>query len=229
MPITATHLLTSGDSADATSYVTASISPTAGKLVLLAVANVSTATPPANTPTVSGAGMTWTEVATKVETTDTFRRITVFRGVAGGSSGALTIDFAGETQLRCGWSISEFADCDTSGTNGANGIVQSVTGENVASPNTDLSITLAAFTSTDNATYGALRKASAEAVSPGTGFTELGEYEFETGNIIETEFKATNDTSVDWSWASGNSFATGIGIELRFRSGGVLDTTSKMW
>ncbi|MHA1303716.1 MAG: hypothetical protein ACTSPI_08445 [Candidatus Heimdallarchaeaceae archaeon] len=219
MAISVTHILTAGTGTDANSYDTASVNLSANKLVLLAVASVSTASAPVNVPTVTGASRTWTQVATAVEPADTYRRITVFRSLSSsGNSGALTIDFAGETQLRCGWSISEFDNVDTSGTNGANAIVQSANVESGVSETTGITVTLNAFSSTDNATYGAVRKGAVGAVSPGSGFSELGEADFETGNKIQTEWKATNDTSVDWSWASESStYPTGIAVEIKHK------------
>lgn len=216
MAITATNLLTNSSGTDANSYVTASISPTNGKLILLAVSSVSTASPPVNIPSVSGAGMTWTQVATVVETNNNFRRTTVFRGISVGSSGALTIVFSGETQLRCGWSVTEFDNVDISGTNGSNAIVQSATATQNNSSQTGITVTLSDFNNSKNATYGAVRiSASGNPITPGSGFTELGESQMDSSDWIQTQFKNTNDTTVDWSWTSAISEATAVAIELK--------------
>jgi len=220
--VTATNLETSGTGTDATSFDTGSISPTLGRLVLVSVSSVSTASAPVNIPTVSGAGMTWTQVATALETENSYRRITLFRGVSVGNSGALTLDFAGESQLRCGWSITEINNVDTGGTNGANAIVQSATAvQSDAGSYTGLTVTLGAFSSTNNATFGAVQQQTGGVITPGSGFTELGETSaLDSIAVTQTQWKNSNDTSVDWSWASGVSRATAIAIELKYKNQG---------
>ena len=82
---TAPVSLTSGSSAtDATSYATASITPTANKLVLLAVFN-RVAAGTANAPTATGCGLTWVQVATSLGTT-ALRRLTLFRALGSAPS-----------------------------------------------------------------------------------------------------------------------------------------------
>lgn len=113
---------TSGSQASASSATTASITPTANRLQLLTVFS-SCATTPVNTPTVTGAGMTW-EVVVTIETalnagTSRYGRGTTFRAMsASPGSGALTIDFAGQSN-HIDWSVAEFAGIHTGGTNGS--------------------------------------------------------------------------------------------------------------
>lgn len=213
MPVLATHLTTSSSGTDATSYTTASISPTADRLVLVAVygGNDTAGSPE---PTVTGAGMTWVTVLTNPAVTDSGQRITVFRGLsASPGSGALTIDF-GVTEIdRCSWSITEFENVDLTGTNGSGAVVQSVA--NDADATTSLTVTLAAFGSTDNATYGAISLANNTAITQGTGFTELGEADGPEAGSIESQWRNDNDTSVDWSFASSNHIV-GIAVEIKF-------------
>lgn len=214
MAVTATHLTTDGTDVDATSFTTASISPSANKLVLVAVMSAFAGGP--TTPTVSGAGMTWTQVATD---TVANTRLTIFRALdASPGSGALTIDFGAESEQRIAWSISEFDGIDTGGTNGANAIVQTASNTIVYTvASTGITVTLAAFGKASNATFGVvgMRAGGNPAITEGTGFTELGEATTgaELGRI-ETQWRNDNDTSVDWTWASTLSDIVGIAIEL---------------
>lgn len=209
MAVTALHLTTSNEEDNLTSYPTASISPSGNKLILAVVgSSVSSGTP--NTPTLTGNGLTWVEVAS-IATTVT--RITVFRAMgASPSAGAVTIDFAAQTQSRCFWSISEFDGVDTGGANGENAVVQSATGN--ATSGTSLVVTLAAFGSATNAAFGGLFKQTVEAITEGSGFTELAESQG-TGLVIQSEWKDSEDTSVDWSWATAATRVGGIAVEIK--------------
>lgn len=206
--IVGAELTTSSSITDATSYATASISPTANRLVLLAVANAVTSGTP-NAPTATGASMTWTQVTT-VTTTQT--RLTLFRALSSSpGSGAITIDFAGQTQTSCQWQISQFSGVITSGTNGADAIVQSATNNGTGTSGTT---TLAAFGSTFNGCYGAFRISANETVTVGSGFTELNQVGTTEGNRLQTEWKNSNDTSVDASWTSNVTYRI-LAVEIK--------------
>lgn len=212
MAVAATHLVTNGSSTDTTSYTTASITPTANRLVLAAVFVSRTGATPSQ-PTLSGNGLTW--VLEESLDTGGAVKIFLFRAMGGSpSAGGVTIDFGTETEIFCGWSISEFSGVDTSGTNGSGAVVQSTTGS--ATGAASLSVTLGAFASTAHATYGCIGINLNTAITPGSGFTELGEHNNSgtPNRSIESEFKATNDTGVDWSW-TGNTTSHGIAVEIR--------------
>lgn len=213
MAITATHLVTSGDEVDRTTYTTASISPSSNNLVLALVYGALAGGSAA--PTLSGNGLTWVQVDTQ---TFTNRRVTLFRAMGTSpSSGAVTIDFGAATQARCHWSIAEFGNVDTTGTNGSGAIVQSVTDSGTA---TSLTVTLAAFSGGNNATYGGVTALDGGDITEGSGFSELGEYRNATEpSTTQSEWKNTNDTSVDFSW-SGNVEAAGIAVEIKEFTGG---------
>lgn len=209
MAIAAFHLTTDGNETDQTSYTTASISPTANRLVILTVRNAFSTGP--NTPTVSGAGMTWTQITTAVDAGN-IRRVTMFRALAASpGSGALTIDLAGQSQINCNWSISEFSGIVTTGTNGADAVVQSNTNTANAT-NTGLTVTLSAFGSTNNASHGVCIKNASNVPVAGSGFTELASYT--TVNKVESEWQI-NDNTVDWTWASESNISQGVAIEMQ--------------
>ena len=213
MAITATALTSGESAADDTAYVTASITPTANRLVLVAVASRVSTSPP-ESPTLSGNGLTWVEVGTITGTGASTRRITLFRSMgAAPSAGAITIDFAGNIQIGAAWSVVEFAGIDTSGANGAGAIVQTAT-NNVGAA-TSLTVTLAAFSSADNGAYGAFFAGANEVQSAGAGFTELDDVGT-TGEPLRchTEWRVDNDTTVDASSASSTGRG-GVAVEIK--------------
>lgn len=210
MAIVAKHLLTSGSDTASTSFTTDSVNLSANKLVLVSVANAFSPSGVVE-PTISGASRTWEKVITKVDTA-TVRRVTVFRSLSGSAnSGALTIDFGSQSQLACVWSISEFENVDTTGTNGSGAIVQTASNQGTGA----VTVTLGAFSDAANATYGAMRGGS-ETIVAGTGFTELGKYRpGTTGSYSQTQWKNSNDTTVDWSSSpNGSGSYIGVAIEL---------------
>ena len=127
-PVVGTNLTSFQDSTDATSYATASITPTANYLVLASVTSSKSGTP--DTPTLSGNSLTWVQYnQIAYDTSGTQRTTTFFRAMgASPSAGALTADFGGATQTACVIVVDQFSGVDTSGTNGSGAIVQSVTG-----------------------------------------------------------------------------------------------------
>lgn len=211
--------LTAGDSqTDTSSYSTASISPGANRLILATVVN-RTASGTPNQPTLTGNSLTWVAVNSVVyDTSGSQRRITVFRAMgASPTTGAITIDLAAQTNTTCMWAVDEATGVDTSGTNGSGAVVQSAV--NSTASDTSLTATLAAFASTDNATFGAAGEGGGPVtLSVGSGFTQLSnsvESEQELGRL--TEWKSTNDTSVDFSCSSAAELGI-IGIEIKAQS-----------
>lgn len=195
-------------------YNTASISPAGNKLLLVWVNSiVSSGTP--NDPTITGDGVTWVKIASV--TTGT-AKVSLFRGmVSSPSSGALTIDFAAQSQLFAQWIVDQVDGIDTSGSNGANAVVQSAT-QIVTSgaSSTGISATLAAFGSTNNATYGGARKNGSNTLNPGSNFTQSGSIQDgATGHHSVTEFTGVNQTTVDFNWTSEAVTALEIAIEIK--------------
>lgn len=210
MAITATNL-THSNGTSASSAVTESISPKKGRLILVSVTHQNTA----RTPTVSGCNLTFAEV-TSVTVGD--MKHTVLRSLGSPTDGALTISFGGSVD-RYAYNVDEFSGVDITGTNGSGAIVQS--GSNTGT-GTSISVTLGAFSNINNATYGTTalqgQNTTTHAITPGTGFTELGDDYSDPGefnNNNQTQYKSTNDTGVDSSW-SGTNTASIIGIEIKF-------------
>lgn len=214
MAIAATNLTTNGDNVDRTSYSTASITPTANRLILAWVYSIAATTP--NTPTASGNGLTWDEVANVLDS-DGVRRLTLFRSLgASPSAGAVTFNLGGQTQTGCVWSVVEFSGIDTSGSNGSGAIVQFDT-EASAGSVSSLTSTLAAFSSVNNATAGGFGyPLNSGNGTNGSGFTEVGERFQSTPNqAIYSEFRSDNDTTVDMSIGASSVPIIGISVEIK--------------
>lgn len=125
--ISVSHVTDGSDNTDATAYNTASFTPSANQLVLVAVLSESTIANSVD-PTLSGGGLgaNWVLVGGSNVIVSTRRyRLNVFRGLLAspGASAALTITHSA-TQLACAWSVDKFSSVDTSGTNGSGAVRQ---------------------------------------------------------------------------------------------------------
>lgn len=206
--------LTSGSAGAGTSIDTASITPTGNRLILIAIGNHRTAAV-ADIPTVSGNDLTWEQVNTR-NFDGTNKQITLLRAMgASPSTGVVTISFANANQAT--WAISEFNGVKTSGSNGADAIVQSVV---ASAASTGLSLTLAAFASVNNGAYGTFcQRGGAVAFTAGTGFTEIHEVQAGSNLTLQTEWRADNDTSVDVTTDTNDEIG-GVAVELAADPGG---------
>lgn len=209
-------LLTSGGNTTNTSFNTASVSPTNGKVILVAVHSRDNSAP-YSVPTLSGLGMTWTQVATVTTVTVGLNTMTLFRGVANGNTGAITINFA-TTQSRIGWGVIELGNVDTGGTNGSNAIVQSATSSNNAGSGS-VGPTLSAFSDSNNATLATfIMNGTNPSWTPEGGYTEL--YDFTTASFCRSmaEFIVSNDTTPRATMVmdEGTQEYAAIAVELKY-------------
>ena len=213
--ITATHLATAGDTtnrAAGNNYATASITPTANRLVLVGVV-LSHASEVPNTPTLSGNGLTWVlEDSQAFFTVGTpLKKLFVFRAMgASPTAGAISISWATQTMTGAAWTVFELAGVDTTGANGAGAILESVPG---ASDSADpFSITL---TVSGAATVGVFATNQTSNITPGTGFTELGEANHSAPTTaIFSEFQAAADLTVDVDFTAAIACA-GVAIAVK--------------
>jgi hypothetical protein len=225
--VSGTSLASAGSATDAASYATAPVTPAANALILVSFATRTGITANPNQPTLTGCGLTWVVVDSVVydDTSSSRRRVTLFRGMGSSpSSGALTFDCGGQTQTGAVWSIDQFTNVDTSGTNGSGAIVQSANAsilDNSGTPASSLTVTLGAFGSTNNATFGVLADEFAGSESPGSGFTQLGftDNTPDTDLRLLSEWKSSNDTSVDFSFSGPNVGFGAIAVEIKANSG----------
>ena len=218
MAVAISNLTTGSDTDGNSTATTASVSPAGDNLLLLTVASRTGISTNPNQPTVTGNGLTWVAEKTTVydDSSSSRRRITVFRAMgASPSTGAITIDFGGQNQTTAIWSLDQLSGTDTTGTNGSGAIVQSVANQDTTGTGASLTVTLAAFGSANNATFGGFGNGNGTNTSTaGTGFTKSGDVTDSADIRLTTEFVASNDTSVDMSW-SGASEVGGVGIEIK--------------
>jgi hypothetical protein len=208
MAVTAT-LLTSGSTTSALSdYSTASITPGANKLIL---AFCTTTGPSITAVTATGNGLTWGEVAAAAIDV---RRLTVFRAMgASPSAGVFTFD-PDNSATSAHWAIVEFDGVDTSGTNGSGAVVQSK-GYTNASGATSATITLDSAVGSGNAVAAGFCIPAQEAVTAGTGYTELSETMIGGPNgTTQTEFDDTGTTTAAASWTSSLANVVGVAVEI---------------
>lgn len=223
MAVSVSNLTSGGSDTDATSYTTASVSPSANTLQLLTVASTTRITTDPNQPTVTGNGLTWVAINTVVfdNTSSSRRRITTFRAMGSSpSSGTITIDFGGQTQTSGVWVLDELSGTDTSGTNGSGAVVQSAVNSEPVNFVTSLTMTLGAFSSSDNATYGVYGNGNTNTITAGSGFAMVAHNNSPADGLgAWTEFRADNDTSVNFTFSSDTELG-GIAIEIKAAAAG---------
>lgn len=215
--------LTSGVQLTATSATSASITPTANNLVLVTVVSRTSSGDP-NHPTLTGNSLTYVEIASaNYDNTGTQKRVTLFRAMGSSpTSGTIAIDFAGQTQTDIKWSVDQASGTDTSGTNGSGAIVQSATNADTSNLATALTVTLAAFSSTNNATYGGFGKGGSGGHTVGSGFTQLSNETSAGAITVSTQWRVDNDTTVDVTSSEAGEQG-GIAIEIKAATAGVTD------
>lgn len=178
--------LTSGNADGAiTSQDTASITPGANKLILLATVNMQGASPV--TPSVSGNGLTWVEIdSAHHDTGGQNAKIFLFRAMGTPSAGVVTLAYAA-AQDGLIWIIDEYDGIDTSGTNGSGAIVQNA--NNLGSTQ-DIAVTLASFADANNAAYiAAAYDNDDRLMTQGTGLTKL---------VEETQLPENDELATAW-------------------------------
>ena len=212
--VTSTLLTSGGNGVNQAVYTTASIAPAANALVTVAVLGRNGSG--AATPTIAGGGMsTWTQVASVDfnTTTTPLSRLTVFRAMsASPGSGPVTITYSG-SQSNAQWVVTQWTGVDQTGSNGSGAIGQTGTAQGNAV--TTLNVPLAAFANTNNVGFGLA--GAAGTVTPGSGFTELGEGTSGESMVVEGEW-GVNKNAIAASWASSNAGL--LGIEIKAGGGG---------
>ncbi len=143
------------DTGNLSAYTSAAFTPVAGRLYLLCVTH-SDAAPEATVPTVSTTtGLTFVQVGSSVvydTIASNVHRLTVFRAMkaSGLANGTYTVNLA-DAGTGCAAFLIEFAGVLTTGTDGADAVRQPTT--NNADATANPSVSLAAFASTNNATF----------------------------------------------------------------------------
>lgn len=209
MSISAANKISFSSGDDLSSYATSSWSPTNGRIYYATVV-ADGAPSTATIPTLSGNGMTWTQIHS--EPAGAGERVwTTFRALASASStGATTASFSSNTQTACIIIIDELAGVKQ-GNNGADATVQAV---EATGTGTTASATLSAFgDATNHATYysGFVAKISF-AATPEAGFTELAD--IGQGAIgATTGWRLGQDTTPSFTWTGSSPWVI-MGVEV---------------
>lgn len=201
---------------DATSYSTASVTPTANRLLIAAVSSSRGGATP-SVPSCTGFGATWVQIPSATVTLvvggATFR-LTLFSTLSGGSPSTtvFTADWGAETQAGASISVSEFSLAQ-------NSFVQVV--PNTITASASLSISLSAF-GAGNGGFAAFTSTANNVVTPDTGWTELHDLGHNTpAERIETQWRADSDTTASASQGAAADWL-GIAIEIRAQGWGQL-------
>lgn len=217
----ATPLVTSNETADESQFTTAEIQPSPNALILAFVSNVRPpfTTVTLNTPALSSPGLTW-EVVNTIATEDNERRLTCLRAHGPAPArGAVVIDFADQIQEMCAWSVVEYTDVDSTGTNGSGAVGFSTPAKGTG---TRLDATFTPGDAARDRTIAAIMlqptASPARPVTPGTGFAEIHEQtpgEFLGKALtLQTQDAAPGVTTVGWTWTvSQNAVALIVGIK----------------
>lgn len=220
MAITAAHL-TQGTNTTAshTSSTTASVTPTANRLVLLSYFSRATHS---GDPTVAGCGLTWVLVETTLDLSGTWP-VWVFRAMgAAPTAGAITVTHAGAVASSSSiWAVTEFDGVDTSGANGSGAVVQAKDFRTTSSTNPVTITYTGAFGSATNGGYAAFSTGSGAATAtPRTGWTELQDTAVAGTAALETQWRATSDTAADATLNSTGLTVVGVAVELKEATAG---------
>jgi hypothetical protein len=206
LDISIASLTENASTTDGSTVATASISPTEGADVYVAV--VSRAATAANQPTCTGCGQTWTVVRSQVYLTSDLCRLTVFRArIASASAGALTFDFGGQSQTSFVWHVVQCLSTANPAT------VQSKPA--TATAGTSLAVTLdSALENVKNLMLAFHAVSINSTITKDTNFTQLAASRGVAANTISllAEY-AVNQTSCTATFASAHSAAVGIEVK----------------
>jgi len=194
------------DLANQSSYTTASISFLADTLYLIFVMGRDAAFVDANTPTITGTGLTWTQIAT-VQTSTQDESFSMFRAVpASNTTTTLTIDYASQTQTETTWSVIQIVNADVS-SSGANAIVQSKTfAVNFGTSHTyDLDSTV----TSGNAVVSGFSAPQGITWTVGTNETQIGI----SGRVV-SQFNLADDDTVD-AVSSVSAIVGSVAVEVK--------------
>ncbi len=198
------------DNGSSTSYANSSWTPPTDGIILLAVQSRSSAGP--STPTVSGNGITWVQIGSRLDY-HSDKQLTIFGAFGVGSSaGVTTVDFGADSQVHCTAEFSHVTGADESGTI-ANAIVQQPTNTGDA---TSGSITLAAAGNSSNRAWVVFVHTANEATTFRTNWTELDDLNG-AGQLrgVETQYRGdTFETTASATWVTSSRWG-GIAIEIK--------------
>lgn len=213
MAISKTNLTSGSDSTDKTAgqtYTTASITPSANKLILCAWMLADDGATPTVGCTLSGNGLTWDLITSANTATTEFRgSVYLFRAMgASPSTGAIAATVDGTCQ-SAGWSVFELDGVDTSGTNGSGAIVQSAKGESVSNGTTATATLASGAGDAANRCVAAIGLSADLAVTERTNWSEIHDVSIAVPNKrLETQWRSDAfEQTASGTWGSNARWA----------------------
>jgi hypothetical protein len=198
--------------AAAGSYVTASVTPTSGALVLLFAYLGSTIADPTS---VSGCGLTWAKVASVAWNSGAvpIDMLICYKGTGTPSAGAISVQVADNTTSG-GWNVVQ-----VTGQHATTPIVQSAVDTSDAEATTQPA--LAAFGHADNWTIlGGVVDTTTGTLSFEGDYTQIGTTEAGESKMIAVAYKQGNDTTPTMTYSSALRDVASIALELAPAAGG---------
>ncbi len=199
------------DSTDLASYANTSWTPPTSGLIIAFV--VGRRVGGLDTPTMSGNGLTWTQIGVTLNCANGNTGLSLFGANASGSSvGATTIDFGGNTQTHCSVSFFHATGVDLSG-----GVVAAFVQQPTATgTGTTGTVPLVAAGSSDNRPVVAFTHGINEATTPRTNWTEVDDLAgTSTTRDLETQWRDDAfETTASATWATSDAWG-GMAAELK--------------
>lgn len=206
--------LTNGASAvSGTGFSSASITPTADKMVIVAVANGSTAPTPEPT-SVIGCGITFVKITSQTVILDG-QRLTLWIGITDSPTND-TIDITYPSSVDyCLWSVIQCGNVYTPDSDLTRAVRQAVSNTNLSQTNTASVTALAAFEQSLNGTFVAVHNRKNQDIVPGTNLTQLSDVGLAApARRLFTGYRAAPLRSPTVSWTSVDFYSM-INWEIR--------------
>lgn len=213
---TFTNLTASGGST-ATSFTTASVSPSGDRLTVVSVhAYRSTGSTAPSAPAVTGNGITYSLIHTQdVDTAGTDRAtVFVYTGVAS-TAGAITISFGATTITRCVWVVDQSDTNVVTTNNGVDAVLQ-----HVGVTSGSVSTQSVSYTQLQSGTtmYAVFAHQTNVATTPRASWTEVADVFPVTLASLETQYFTGSDTAASASWGTA-ARTGGVVLEITAPSG----------
>ncbi len=208
-----------------TSYANASWTPPTNGLIVLFVVGFRAAA--ADTPTVSGNGITWTQIGSSLSFGTSFHRLSLFAANAVGSTaGATTISFGANAQTHCAGSFFHVTGVDLAGGVAA-AFVQTPTGTGTGTTGT---VNFAAAANVNNRAVVAFVHQANEATTPRTNWVEIDDLAG-SADVRGLETQWRNDafeTTATATWTTSSAWG-GIGAELKASNSAIQTNLLGFW
>lgn len=211
MALVATNLTSGGNiPSGSTTFVTASITPTANALVLLWITNEHLAGTPAVISSVTGCSLTWESIDNVNYGSNC--RLSLYRTLgASPTTGAVTVTYP-SSEWSAVWSIEQITGVSTSGSNGSGAIIQSAQASDGTTGNT-LTVTLGAMAAGSMDMCGWSFNINDVTFSAGGGWTQLASPQIARPIQILTAYNTTGDNTATATSTNGGSRG-GIAVEI---------------